>query len=108
MWHLCWSNAVQILFYLSYAAILIAFARQKKTFNSSQLVRAINLSLAANINLFLFFGVCGQRINNVIAGVDMTLLFALVNIGLSVGLLLHTFRTGMFWARQSAPRVATD
>jgi len=72
LWHLCWSNAVKILFCLSYATILIAFARQKKTFNSSQLVRAINLSLAANINLFLFFGVCGQRINNVIAGVDMT------------------------------------
>lgn len=122
----------KILFYLSYATILIAFALQKKTFrqllvysmlgylsyflfntgvhenhlfpiaclawilvfiDSSQLVRAINLSIAANINLFVFFGVFGQRINTVIAGVDMTLLFALANIGLFVGLLLHTFRT---------------
>jgi hypothetical protein len=121
----------KILFYLSYAAILVAFAWQKKTFqqlivysmlgylsyflfntgahenhlfpiaclawilvfiDSSQLVRAINLSIAANINLFLFYGVFGQRINNVIAGVDMTLVFALANIGLFAGLLLHTLR----------------
>ncbi len=121
----------KILFYLSYAAILIAFALKKKTFrhlivysilgylsyflfntgvhenhlfpiaclawilvfiDSSQLVRAINLSIAANINLFLFFGVFGQRINTVIAGVDMTLWFALANVGLFAGLLLHTFR----------------
>jgi hypothetical protein len=122
----------KVLFYLSYAAIVLAFAWQKKKafkqlivysmlgylsyflFNtgvhenhlfpiaclawilvlidSSQLVRAINLSIAANINLFLFYGVFGQRINNVIAGVDMTLVFALANIGLFAGLLLHTFR----------------
>jgi hypothetical protein len=123
----------KILFYLSYAAILIAFALQKKTFkqlivysilgylsyflfntgvhenhlfpiaclawilvfiDSSQLLRAINLSIAANINLFLFFGAFGQRIQRVIAGVDITLFFALANIGLFLGLLLHTFRTG--------------
>jgi hypothetical protein len=121
----------KILFYLSYAAILIAFARQKKTFrqllvysmlgylsyflfntgvhenhlfpiaclawilvfiDSSQLLRAINLSIAANINLFLFAGAFGQGVRCVIAGVDITLLFALANIGLFVGLLLHTFR----------------
>jgi hypothetical protein len=136
----------KILFYLSYAAILIAFALQKKTFkqlivysmlgylsyflfntgvhenhlfpiaclawilvfiDSNQLIRAINFSLAANINLFLFFGVFGQRINSVIAGVDITLIFALANIGLFVGLLLHTFRSDdvgfKFWARQPAP-----
>jgi len=135
----------KILFYLSYAAILIAFALQKKTFrrlivysmlgylsyflfntgvhenhlfpiaclawilvfiDSSQLVRAINFSIAANINLFVFFGVFGQRVPCVIAGVDITLLFALMNIGLFVGLLLHTFRTGgarfKVWERQSA------
>ncbi len=135
----------KILFYLSYAAILIAFALQKKTFrrlivysmlgylsyflfntgvhenhlfpiaclawilvfiDSSQLVRAINFSIAANINLFVFFGVFGQRVPCVIAGVDITLLFALMNIGLFVGLLLHTFRTGgarfKLWERQSA------
>jgi hypothetical protein len=80
--------------------------------DSSQLIRAINLSIAANINLFLFFGVFGQRINSVIAGVDMTLLFALANIGLFVGLLLHTFRADgvrfKFWVRQTAPSLAPD
>jgi hypothetical protein len=141
----------KVLFYLSYAAILIAFALQKKTFkqlivytmlgylayflfntgvhenhlfpiaclasilvfiDSGQLVRAINLSIAANINLFLFFGVFGQRINRVIAGVDMTLWFALANIGLFAGLLLHTLRSDdvrfKFWARQPGSSVATD
>ena len=60
--------------------------------DSSQLLRAINLSIAANINLFLFAGAIGQGVRCVIAGVDITLLFALANIGLFVGLLLHTFR----------------
>ena len=135
----------KILFYLSYAAILIAFALQKKTFrrlivysmlgylsyflfntgvhenhfflvcclawilvfiDSRELIRAINFSIAANINLFVFFGIFGQRVPCVIAGVDITLLFALMNIGLFVGLLLHTFRTGgarfKLWERQSA------
>jgi hypothetical protein len=138
----------KILFYLSYAAILIVFALQKKTFrqlivysilgylsyflfntgvhenhlfpiaclawvlvfiDSSQLVRAINLSIAANINLFLFAGVFGQGVRCVIAGVDITLWFALANISLFVGLLLHTLRSDdvgfKFWARQSPPRV---
>jgi hypothetical protein len=133
----------KILFYLSYAAILIAFMRQKKTFrqllvysmlgylcyflfntgvhenhlfpiaclawilvfiDSSQLVRAINLCIAANINLFVFYGVFGQRVPCVIAGVDLSLLFALANIGLFVGLLIHTLRTDdvrfKFWSRQ--------
>jgi hypothetical protein len=135
----------KILFYLSYGAILIAFALQKKTsrqlvvysmlgflsyflFNtgvhenhlfpvaclawilvcidSSQLVRAINLSIAANSNLLLFAGVFGQGVRCVIAGVDITLWFALANIGLFIGLLLHTFRAGdarlAFWTGQTA------
>ena len=135
----------KILFYLSYVAILIAFARRQKTFqrllvysmlgylsyflfntgvhenhlfpiaclawmlvfiDSNQLVRAINLSVAANMNLFLFFGAFGQRINTVVAGIDITLWFALANIGLFVGLLLHTLRSDdvhlKFWANQSA------
>jgi hypothetical protein len=74
--------------------------------DSSQSLRAINLSIAANINLFLFAGAFGQGVRCVIAGVDITLLFALANIGLFVGLLLHTFRTDRirfkFWARQPA------
>ena len=136
----------KILFYLSYAAILIAFARQKKTFkqlivysmlgylsyflfntgvhenhlfpvaclawilvfiDSSQLVRAINFNIAVNINLFLFAGVFGQGVRCVIGGVDITLWFALANIGLFIGLLFHTFRTDhvgfKFWAGQPAP-----
>src|ERR1700736_5090027 len=122
----------KILFYLSYAAILIAFACQKKTlrqlivysmlgylsyflFNtgvhenhlfpvaclawilvfidSSQLVRAINLSVAANANLFLFAGVFGQGVRCVIAGVDITVFFAVANICFFVGLLVHTVKT---------------
>jgi len=75
--------------------------------DSSQLVRAITLSIAANINLFVFYGVFGQTIYRVIAGVDITLWFALANIGLFVGLLLHTYRTGgtrfNLWDRQPAP-----
>jgi hypothetical protein len=136
----------KILFYLSYAAILIAFALQKKTFkqlivysmlgylsyflfntgvhenhlfpiaclawilvfiDSSQVVRAINFSIASNINLFLFFGVFGQRVPCVIAGFDLTLLFALANIGLFAGLILHAlkFDEFEFWGRQSPPSV---
>jgi hypothetical protein len=138
----------KILFYLSYAAILIAFALQKKTFkrlivysmlgylsyflfntgvhenhlfpiaclawilvfiDSSQLVRAINLSIAANSNLFLFAGVFGHGVRCVIAGIDITLWFALANIGLFVGLLLHTLKTDgarlKSWSGQSASSV---
>jgi hypothetical protein len=76
--------------------------------DSSQLVRAINLSIAANIDLFLFAGVFGQGVRCVIAGVDITLWFALANIGLFIGLLLHTFRMGdarfNLWAGRPAPR----
>lgn len=74
------------LFPITCLAWILAFV------DSSQLVRAINLSIAANINLFVFYGVFGQRIQRVIAGVDITLLFALANIALFVGLLLHAFR----------------
>jgi hypothetical protein len=138
----------KVLFYLSYAAILIAFVRQKKTFrqlivysmlgylsyflfnagvhenhlfpiaclawilvfiDSSQLVRAINLCIAANINLFVFYGVFGQRVPCVLAGVDLTLVFALANIGLFVGLILHTLRSDdfKFWGRHSPPSLTT-
>ena len=142
----------KVLFYLSYGAILIAFALQKKTFkqlivysmlgylayflfntgvhenhlfpiaclawilvfiDSSQLVRAINLSIAANINLFLFFGIFGQRVNPVIAGLDITLLFALANLCLFGGFLLHTFKVDnvrlKFWqSRKPQPADAAS
>jgi hypothetical protein len=58
-----------------------------------QLVRCISLSVAANANLFLFYGVFGQRINPVIAGVDITLFFAVANLCLFAGFLLHVVKT---------------
>jgi hypothetical protein len=58
-----------------------------------QLVRCLNFNIAANANLFLFFGAFGQRLNPVIAGVDITLLFAVANLCLFAGFLVHTFRT---------------
>src|SRR5438132_113669 len=138
----------KILFYLSYLAILVAFARQPKTFarllvysilgymayfvfntgvhenhlflvcclglmlvffEADQLTRCINLSIAANANLFLFYGVFGQRLNPVIAGVDVTLFFALANICLFAGLLLDTLnRDGAdLWFFRIAPRQTT-
>ena len=133
----------KILFYLSYAAVLFAFARQAKTFQrlivysmlgylayfsfntgvhenhlflicclawilvfleASQLMRCVNLSIAANATLFLFYGVFGQRVNPVIAGLDITLLFALANLCLFGGFLLHTFKADnvelKFWESQ--------
>jgi len=122
----------KILFYVSYCAILFAFARQTKTFerlivysmlgymayfifntgvhenhlflvcclawilafvNTDHLLRAINLSIAANANLFLFYGIYGERLQRVIAGVDITVFFAAANICLFVGLLVHTVKT---------------
>ena len=74
--------------------------------DSSQLIRCINLSLAANANLFLFYGAFGQRLNPVIAGIDITLLFAAANIFLFGGMLRHTFETDgvplRFWRRPAS------
>ena len=120
------------LFYISYAVIFLAFARQTKTFerlivysmlgylayfvfNTSvhenhlflvcvlawmlaflqpdQLVRSINFSLAANANLFLFYGVFGDRsLPRVLAGFDITILFAVANLCLFGGFLIQTVR----------------
>ena len=138
----------KILFYLSYAAIALSFARQKKTFerlivysilgymayfifntsvhenhlflvcclawilvfvNQSQLVRCINLSIATNANLFLFYGAFGQRLNPVIGGIDTTLLFAIANIFLFADLLIHTLKQdGLdLWLIKVAPAQAS-
>jgi len=137
----------KILFYLSYAAIALSFARQKKTFerlivysilgymayfifntsvhenhlflvcclawilayiDRSQLVRCINLSIAANANLFLFYGVFGQGLPHVVAGIDVTLFFAIANIFLFGDLLIHTLRRdGLdLWFIKVPPRLA--
>jgi hypothetical protein len=61
--------------------------------DGNELIRAINLTLAANANLFLFFGAFGQRLNPVFAGIDVTLVFAAANLCLFAGFLLHTFKT---------------
>ena len=121
----------KVLFYVSYAIVALAFARQKKTFerlivysilgylayflfntsvhenhlflvcclawllvfvNQSQLVRCLSLSIAANANLFLFYGAFGQGLPHVVAGIDVTLFFAAANIFLFVDLLIHTFK----------------
>jgi len=121
----------KILFYLTYAAIFVAFIRQRKTFERlivysmlgylayfvfntgvhenhlflvcclawvlaflkpDQLLRCINLSLAANANRFLFYGCFGDRLQRVFAGFDITLLFAVTNLCLFGGFLLHTVK----------------
>jgi len=61
--------------------------------NTDHLLRSINLSIAANANLFLFYGTYGERLQRVIAGFDITVLFAIANIFLFFGLLLHTAKT---------------
>ena len=77
------------LFLVSCLAWILVFL------DASQLLRCINLSVAANINLVLFYGFFGKGIpfSRVIAGIDITLLFAVVNLCLFAGLLLHTFKT---------------
>jgi hypothetical protein len=60
--------------------------------DGNELIRAINLTLAANANLFLFFGAFGQRLNPVFAGIDVTLVFAAANLCLFAGFLVHTFK----------------
>lgn len=61
--------------------------------DSSQLIRCINLSLAANANLFLFYGAFGRRVNPVLAGIDITLVFAIANVCLFAGFLIHTLKS---------------
>ncbi|HXL23912.1 MAG TPA: hypothetical protein VN942_00030, partial [Chthoniobacterales bacterium] len=61
--------------------------------DSGQLIRCINLSLAANANLFLFYGAFGRRVNPVLAGIDITLVFAIANVCLFAGFLIHTLKS---------------
>ena len=72
--------------------------------DGNELFRAINLTLAANANLFLFFGAFGQRLNPVFGGIDITLFFAVANLCLFAGFLLHTFKADAmslrFWQSQ--------
>src|SRR5437867_102052 len=74
--------------------------------DSGQLIRCINLSIAANANLFLFYGAFGQRLNPVIAGFDITVFFAIANVCLFLGMLLQTFKadgvTLSFWQAPTA------
>ena len=77
------------LFLVSCLAWILVFL------DPSHLLRCINLSIAANLNLILFYGFFGTGLpfSRVIAGIDITLLFAVANIGLFVGLLVHTVKT---------------
>jgi hypothetical protein len=76
------------LFLVSCLAWILVFV------NSDHLLRCINLSIAANANLFLFYGVFGQPLpfGRVVADADITLWFAITNICLFAGLLFHTFK----------------
>jgi hypothetical protein len=69
--------------------------------DSDFLLHAINLSIAANANLVLFYGVFGQPLpfSRVVAGVDITLWFAVANVCLFAGLLLQLFKTDGVGAR---------
>jgi len=58
----------------------------------SELVWPFNFSIAANANLFLFYGLFGQRINPVLGGFDITLLFAIANLAMFAGFLAHAFK----------------
>ncbi len=62
----------------------------------AELTRCLNLCIAANANLFLFYGVFGQRINPVLGGLDITIVFAVVNLALFAGFLVHAFRRDNF------------
>jgi hypothetical protein len=135
----------KILFYLTYAAVLIGFARAAKTFerlvvysmlgylayfafntgvhenhlflicslawilvflSPNELVRGINFTLAANANLFLFYGVFGDRLQRVVGGVDITLFFAVANLCLFLGFLIETIKAdGLdLWVFKFQPR----
>ena len=61
-------------------------------FQPGEFVRCINLCLAANANLFLFYGAFGQRLNPVIAGIDVTLLFAIANVCLFAGFVVNVIK----------------
>lgn len=77
------------LFLVSCLAWILVFL------DPSHLLRCINLSIAANINPILFYGFFGEGLpfRRVIAGIDITLLFAVANLCLFAGLLLHTLKT---------------
>ena len=57
-----------------------------------QLSRGLNLTLAANANLFLFYGVFGYYLHRVFGGVDITLLFAVANLCLFAGFFIETIK----------------
>jgi len=95
------------LFLVSCLAWILVFV------DSGHLVRCINLSIAANVNLILFYGLFGQPLpfRRVVAGVDVTVWFAFANLCLFLGLLLHTFKTDgvavRFWQASRRPLRAT-
>jgi hypothetical protein len=83
------------LFLVCCLAWILAFVDSDCSLN------AISLSIAANANLVLFYGVFGQPLPfpRVVAGVDITLWFAVANVCLFAGLLLQIFKTDGVGAR---------
>jgi hypothetical protein len=92
------------LFLVCCLAWILAFV------DSANLLRCINLSVAANANLILFYGVIGQPLpfRRVVVGIDITLLFALANLSLFAELLFHIFKIDgvavRFWSMIRRPR----
>ena len=73
--------------------------------------RMVTLAIAANANLFVFYGAFGQRADPVFAGFDLTLLFAVFNLWLFAEFLYHTFQKDRVWTRfrrMSESSAATD
>lgn len=69
----------------------------------AQFTRMICLVIASNANLFVFYGAFGQRADPVLAGFDVTLLFAAFNLWLFAEFLYHTFRADEVWSRFRGP-----
>jgi hypothetical protein len=65
-------------------------------FERDWLIRCVNLAIMANANLFLFYGCFGRRLYPVVAGIDITILFAIANVFLFAELALHTFKRDGF------------
>jgi hypothetical protein len=88
--------------------LVSCFAWILVSINSNYLLSAVNLNIAANANLLLFYGAFGQPLPfpRVIAGLDITLWFALANLGLFVGLFRHIFEADdiglKFWETNKA------
>lgn len=92
------------LFLVSCLAWMLVFV------NSGHLLHSINLSIAANVNLFLFYGIFGRPLpfSRVVAGLDVTVWFAVANLCLFGGLLFHTFKADGIRTPGELPRSSPE